>query len=113
MTRKDDKQEDDNTTADPFAAFWSLTPTAYMSAPWFEVLTDMGTEISTFVTRRIKEDVEAQQALMQCRSPEEFQHVHAQFMQKAFDQYHEETGKLVELTERMRARIEAANAKKG
>ncbi len=42
-----------------------------------------------------------------CKSPTEMRHVQAGFFQKATDQYHEESGKLVELSARMMARLQS------
>ena len=68
-----------------------------MSSAWLDALGKMGTEVATFVADRVKEDVKTQQELMSCKTMEELQHVQAQFVQKAMQQYQEETGKLVEI----------------
>ncbi len=105
MTRKSDTPCRDHSECDPLEAFQTLTPAAWMSAAWIGVLSDLGAEISTFVAKRIKEDMEAQQELLGCKLPSEMTHVQAEFFQKAFDQYHVETGKLVELSAQMTARL--------
>lgn len=69
-----------------------------MSAAWLDSLGKMGAEVASFVADRIQEDVKTQHEVLNCKSVEELQHVQAQFVQKAMDQYHAETGKLVELT---------------
>lgn len=93
--------EQASTVFDPFVAFKPLAPAAWMSTGWFERVTDLGSEITTFVAERIKEDVRTQHALLHCKSLAEVQHVQADFLQKAFDQYRAETGKLVEMTGNM------------
>ena len=68
-----------------------------MNTAWMEALSDMSAEVAGFVAERIKEDTKTQHEIMQCKNATDLQHVQAQFVQKAMDQYHEETGKLVEM----------------
>lgn len=69
-----------------------------MSSAWMEALTDMGAEVIAFMADRIKEDVKTQHEIMHCKNVTELQHIQAQFIQNAIDQYREETGKLVEMS---------------
>jgi hypothetical protein len=69
-----------------------------MSTEWIETLSSMGAEITTFAAERIKEDVQTQQKIMQCKNMTEVQRVQAKFIQKALNQYQEETGKLIEMS---------------
>jgi len=71
---------------------------AGMSTVWMEALSDMGAEVASFVSDRIKEDVKAQHEMLHCKTAAELQHIQAQFIQKAMDQYQGETGKLVEMS---------------
>lgn len=82
----------------PEDAVTPLSPTALMGTAWFERVSDLGSEVMSFVAERIKQDVETQHALLRCKSLSEVQHVQAEFLQKAFDQYQAETGKLIEMT---------------
>lgn len=68
-----------------------------MTTAWMEALSDMGAEMVSFVAERIKEDVNTQHEILHCKNVEDLQHIQAKFMQKAMDQYHAETGKLVEM----------------
>lgn len=72
-----------------------------MNTAWFETLSDMGSEVMSFVADRIKEDVKTQHALLHCKDPGELQHIQGQFIQKALDQYADETGKLIEMSRKM------------
>ncbi|MEH6645979.1 phasin family protein [Sulfitobacter sp.] len=101
MTKKPETSKQASAAFDPFVVFKPLAPTAWMGTAWFERVADLGSEITTFVADRIKEDAKTQHALLNCKSMVEVQHVQAEFLQKAFDQYHAETGKLVELTGQM------------
>lgn len=65
---------------------------------WMEAMSDMGAEMVSFVAERIKEDVKTQHEILHCKNVADLQHIQAKFIQKAMDQYHAETGKLVEMT---------------
>lgn len=86
---------------DPFVALKPLSPATWMGTAWLESFADLGSEISSFVADRIKADVQTQHALLHCKTLPEVQHVQAEFLQKAFDQYQAETGKLVDLSVEM------------
>ncbi|MBW4706286.1 phasin family protein [Roseobacter sp. YSTF-M11] len=98
------KQETGKTAASdtPLNAFSQLQKAGMgnmlgASAAWVEALGDMGAEFASFLAERIKEDVQTQHEMMHCKNVTEFQHIQAQFVQKAMDQYQAETGKLVEM----------------
>lgn len=97
QTTETSKQPEDQ--FDPFVAFWPLSPAGWMGIPWFERLADLGSEISSFVTERIREDLQTHYTLLHCNSLPEVQKVQAEFLQKAFDQYQAETGKLIKMSE--------------
>lgn len=65
---------------------------------WAEGMSDMGSEVLSFVADRIKEDVATQHKLLHCKNVADFQHIQAEFIQKAIDQYTAETGKLVQMS---------------
>lgn len=98
MQRKTDTPKDTVPASDPFATLEPLLPMTWLGTAWMQNLSALGGELTTFVVDRMKEDVKAQHALLHCKSLEEVQHVQAEFLQKAFDQYQEETGKLVEIS---------------
>lgn len=75
-----------------------------MGEIWMETFSEMGAEVVSFVAERIKEDVKTQQDLLSCKTVEDMAHVQAQFVQKAVDQYQEETGKLVEISRQLTER---------
>lgn len=98
MRQKTEASKDPKTAFDPLPGFKFLAPAGWMGSGLFERVADLGSEITTFVAERIKEDVKTQHALLHCKSLPEVQKVQAEFLQKAFDQYRAETGKLVEMT---------------
>lgn len=68
-----------------------------MSTAWAEAISDMGAEVANFVAERIKEDVKTQHEILHCKNVADVQHIQAEFIQKAMDQYQAETGKLLEM----------------
>ncbi len=62
---------------------------------------DFGNEVIQFVAERIAEDVKTQHEIMECKNPADLVHIQQRFLQKAFDQYSAETGKLVKLSNEM------------
>lgn len=66
---------------------------------WVEALSDMGSEVLTFVADRIKEDVKTQHEILHCDDMAKLQKIQAQFIQTAIDQYTAETGKLITMSQ--------------
>lgn len=99
-----DKAQTKPTTSEdqPMNAFETLQESGFggmlgMSTAMMEAMTDMSAEVVGFVAERIKEDVKTQHEILHCKSVTDLQHIQAQFVQKAIDQYQAETGKLVEM----------------
>lgn len=69
-----------------------------LGAAWAEAVSDMNAEFAGFVAERIKEDVKTQHQILHCKDMGELRHIQSEFFQKAIDQYHAETGKLVEMS---------------
>ncbi len=61
----------------------------------------IGSEAIAFLTRRLEDDLTTQQKLLHAASPEEFRHIQAEFVQRAMDQYAEETGRMLEIGDRL------------
>ena len=74
---------------------------ASIGTAWVEAMSDMGSEVISFVADRISEDVKTQHELLHCKDAAELQHIQAKFIQKAIDQYTAETGKLVKMSEEL------------
>ncbi|WP_425043791.1 phasin family protein [Primorskyibacter sp. S87] len=68
-----------------------------MGAEWMEQMSDMGSEVLSFVADRVRKDVELQHKIMHCTDPAELHRIQAEFWQEAIEQYSAETGKLVEM----------------
>lgn len=98
-----DKAQSKTTSEDqPFDALAQMQENGFgnmlgMSTALMEAFTDMSAEVVGFVADRIKEDVKTQHEILHCKSVTDLQHIQAQFVQKAIDQYQTETGKLVEM----------------
>ena len=69
-----------------------------MGVAWVEALSDIGSEVLSFVADRIREDVKTQHRLLHCKDMGELQQIQTEFMQTAIEQYRAETGKLVEMS---------------
>ena len=65
---------------------------------WVEALSDVGSELLSFVAARIKEDVKTQHEILHCDDMAELQEIQNRFVKNAIDQYTAETGKLVEMS---------------
>ena len=72
-----------------------------MNTAWVERLSDMGSEVMTFVAHRIAQDVRTQHALLHCRDAKELQKIQAEFLQAAVNDYANETGKLMDMSKRL------------
>lgn len=97
------QKQDQQTSGDPFNAFTQLQKAGLgnlmgMNTAWIEAVSDLSAEVAGFVAERIKEDVKTQHEILHCKSVTDLQHIQAQFLQKAIDQYQAETGKLVEMS---------------
>ncbi|MDU8911610.1 phasin family protein [Aestuariicoccus sp. MJ-SS9] len=88
------------TPANPFAQLQEagFGNFAAMGTAWMEAMSDIGAEAMSFVAERLKEDVKTQHEMLHCKDMDQLQHIQAEFVQKAIDQYQEETGKLVEMS---------------
>ena len=75
----------------------ALKSMSQMGLVWLEGMSDLGSEVLSFVADRIKEDVKTQHKMLHCKNVAELQHIQAEFMQTAIDQYTAETGKLVQM----------------
>ena len=60
---------------------------------WFENVADYGQEVLSFMAARVEQDVQTQHALLHAKGVEEVQHIHAQFFQKAMDDYAAESAR--------------------
>lgn len=79
---------------------------SWLGTKWVETMSDVGAEWLSFVADRVKEDVKTQHALMHAKTLSDVQHIQATFLQKAMDDYHAETGKIVEFCSSAMAEIQ-------
>lgn len=105
MAQKSPTPNEEIKTPDPISTMAKIAPTAWMSRAWIESMSDLGSEITTFVAERIQQDVRTQHAMLHCRTLPELQHIQAEFMQRAFEDYTAETGKLVQMSTEIVERI--------
>ncbi len=70
-----------------------------MGTTWAETMSELGSEVVSFMAERIREDVKTQHEILHCKNIGDLQQIQTRFMQKAFEQYTAETGKLVEMSQ--------------
>lgn len=101
------KSSTDNTTsataAEPMRSISQLQEAGMgsfmgMGTAWIEAISDLSAEVASFVAERVKEDVKTQHEILHCRNVADLQHIQAQFIQRAMDQYQAETGQLLEMS---------------
>lgn len=73
-----------------------LDALTWMGTAWVEAMSDLGSDLASFVAERIREDVKTQHEILHCKSLAEMQAIQAAFMERAYVQYTVETGKLIE-----------------
>ena len=64
----------------------------------FEGLSRVQHEITEFVAERIRQDMEAQQDFLRCRTIDDVRRVQTEFFRTAMDQYSAEANKLMKLS---------------
>ena len=67
------------------------------SAAMLEGLTHAQTEISDFITERIRQDVETQAEMLRCRTLDDVRELQSRFFKTAVDQYVGEMSRLMEI----------------
>ncbi len=99
-------KQDTNASTDPVAMGQALMqqvedaglgPLRWLGTAWFEKMADMNSEVVSFVADRIREDVKTQHELLHCKTAEDLQKAQVAFLEKAYTQYTEETGKLLKM----------------
>lgn len=73
-------------------------PMAWLGTAAIEAMSEMTSEVTSFIADRISEDVKTQHALLHCESLTELQQKQMEFMERAYVQYTVETGKLLEMS---------------
>jgi len=68
-----------------------------LGTKWLEAMTLMTSGMMAFISERIKEDTKTQADLMHAKGLPEIQHIQAQFIHKAMEDYKAEMGRLTDL----------------
>lgn len=113
MTKKPSPKTPVPPAFDPFGTMAEfqkagLGPMNWMSAAWMEAMTEMGREMTEFVTERIQKDFATQQQVINCKDIEELREIQTNFVQCALEDYRAESEKLAEISNRF---MEAAKSK--
>lgn len=77
------------------AALENMTALNPMQAGPFKAMVDAGTEAMQFLSSRLQQDIEAQRAVMTCKTFEDLQKVQGDFYTKALEDYRGATAKLM------------------
>lgn len=64
-------------------------------AVWLKTMSSMGSEVMSFTTNRLHEDIKTRHDLLQAKGISEIQEIQAQFFQKAMEDYSAQTAKLL------------------
>ncbi len=91
------------TASDPVSTMAALQTSGFgnmmgLGKAWAEAFSEMSSEFVGFLADRIKEDVKTQHKILHCKDMKELQHIQAEFVQTAINQYQAETGKLMEMS---------------
>lgn len=102
MTKTPEKSKDTEVEDPIHAALDNLQESglgtlAWMGTTWVEAMSDLGSEVLSFIAERISEDVKTQHEILHCKTMTELQQVQAAFLERAYVQYTVETGKLVKM----------------
>ena len=76
-------------------------PSKWMGRDLLETWMDIGSEVQNFIAERIREDVKMQHRVLHCTTPAELHQIQAEFLQKAIEDYVAETGRMIDLGQRM------------
>ncbi|MFY0691076.1 MAG: phasin family protein [Paracoccaceae bacterium] len=104
MTEKAKNPTRKETTAPEFTAMTDaltelqkagLGSLSWMGTAWLENMSDLSSEVMSFIADRVKEDVRTQHQILHCNDVSRLQKIQAEFIQRAIDQYTAETGRLV------------------
>ncbi|PTN01062.1 phasin protein [Rhodovulum imhoffii] len=74
---------------------------AWLGGTMLNNMARFGTEFTHFAADRLQKDLEAQQALMACRDPQELARLQAGFLEAAMTDYAGETGKVLQMGDLM------------
>lgn len=72
-----------------------------MGADWMERISDLSAEMFSFAAERFQQDVALQHRMLHCKSPAELQEIQSEFLQTAINRYTEETGRMMELGQKL------------
>ncbi|WP_415401110.1 phasin family protein [Tateyamaria sp. SN3-11] len=112
------QKSETSASVEPEKVFQSLTDVqmaglgslSWLGTKWVETMSDFGAEWLHFVAERVKEDVKTQHELLHAKNMGDVQHIQATFLQKAIDDYQNETGKIVQFCSDTMADIQAKAA---
>lgn len=68
-----------------------------MNDPQLKMWSDLGAEVMQFASSRMEQDIEAQKAMLACKSPQDLQKVQSQYFSKALEDYRAQIQRAMEV----------------
>jgi hypothetical protein len=95
--KKTDDKAAGKTTGSGAQAASDLASAMMLGQPAAKAWAEVMNESARFVADRLQKDVEAQQALLKCKTPAEVAQVQSEFFQTAIEEYTEEAKRMFEI----------------
>ncbi len=80
------KSPKNQTSNDPVGVLGNM-PFAALNDAQLKAWSDLGAEVMKFASSRIQQDLEAQKAMLACKSPQDLQKVQTEYFSKALEDY--------------------------
>jgi hypothetical protein len=71
---------------------------------WIEQMSDIGSEMLSFLADRVKQDVDFQHKALHCNNAQDLHQLQADFVQRALEDYNAETARLTKIGNAMMQR---------
>lgn len=76
----------------------NVTNLSDFGSAWFDGIADLGSNVLNFTAARVAQDVQIGHELMSAKDVTQFQHVQAQYVQCALDDYAAQAAKLMKIS---------------
>ncbi len=80
-------KESKNQSSTDYVGMLGKMPFKPMNDPQLKVWSDLCAEVMQFASSRMQQDIEAQKAMLACKSPQDLQKVQSQYFSKALEDY--------------------------
>lgn len=90
------KSSKDQSSSDHLAMLGKM-PFNPLTDAQLKAWSDLGAEVLQFASSRVQQDMEAQKAMLACRSPQDLQKVQAEYFSKALEDYRVQVQRAMEV----------------